>query len=1016
MALIKSPKADVMLIINRFLTVFASSACGLINLHSTGPPMHFPPIAALPVHSKRLRRSPRSALLATTALTLAGTVVATVLTLAPTSASANDYSLSGGPAISFASNVNPWPVWSGSIAFNITSTQNSSLYAWSQNLTASAAPVTWNVNASINSALEGIYTTAWASDITANINGAITSGGVGVRLWNNFATDGGSTTVRGNGSINAGSHGIWVFYTNGAVTIDGFGGGITAGGVGVLVETGGTGAWTAAAREAINIGQNQVLGPINSGSDGISVITLYNPSGEGDIKIHASSINSTAGNGVSVVTQQANTTVVTDGLVNAGVNGIAVATTSGNIDVTTNGAVTGGIDGIYAASTTGDVTVTNNAKVSSTAGGGLTAGIVLSAIGGKGLINANADVYGNNAGIYTIAGAAGTTTNIAAGVTVWGKNYGVVASGGVNVVNNFGTITTAADYGKTSLGSVGPTDTAVTPAFWSWGNTSATLNNFGIVTGGLASDTGSTTINNAGILNLLAASQTTTGMTINNSGLMNVYAGTTTLLGATVTNQDGGFIDLTNNSAATDSLVIQNFSAKAGSFLNLNFDSKASNNAALGWDNSTDGKGTADTIVVTSLSSPTSSSTINLSFINGLPTSMAGAVALVYTGKNLNAPTLGSTLSASQFYKLGFDPSNGRIVYSLVDDGQGGVYLEWAPNVSAGSLGGYLGGTVGNPESKSGAVAVAAGAFGGLGGVGGGGGVSSGASGQVGDAAADAAQDMQSGGKKGEESCKRRLGWNVWTQGDVSSTTFSGSKSGSGNARAGSLGVEHDLGRYLGASCGTLVAGVFSTVGYASTALSSGTNATNSYGLGTYARVATPWGLYGSVVAGWTNTNADLFNSAYNAWAKQTGKASAVVGMVGLTREILPSLWFDLRGFASTGAVKGDGFFDTNNFKIDYTRHNLTTFGASLGFNYRLAEGISAFLRGGERWVHQNDRISAFSGNAIRGGSFNARFTVIEGGLAATVLENVNLSAAAHYNKGSNSSEVGGAARALIKF
>ena len=141
-----------------------------------------------------------------------------------------------------------------------------------------------------------------------------------------------------------------------------------------------------------------------------------------------------------------------------------------------------------------------------------------------------------------------------------------------------------------------------------------------------------------------------------------------------------------------------------------------------------------------------------------------------------------------------------------------------------------------------------------------------------------------------------------------------------------------------------------------------------------------------------------------------------LVGMVGLTREILHGLWFDLRGFASTGAVKGDGFFDTNNFKIDYTRHNLTTFGASLGFNYRLAEGISAFLRGGERWVHQNDRISAFSGNAIRGGSFNARFTVIEGGLAATVLENVNLSAAAHYNKGSNSSEVGGAARALIKF
>jgi collagen type VII alpha len=647
------------------------------------------------------------------------------------------------------------------------------------NVGTGAAPV-----GAATGALNGIVVTGGTGDIT--VNATSVTGTAGNGIWTLSGT--GDQSITATGLVTAGLNGVLSGTTTGNITTSTAG--VNSTGFGVVTTTIGG---NTAVRDTATI--NAVNTAIwTSGATGNTTVTANNVRSTGNFGIFSTSTSgnntiSTTGtidgatNGILSVTSSGNTVVTGNGTsaVTGGIEGIYVnPTTTGNATITDfasvtgdragiwtvagsgvtsiqgNGPITGnGNWGVLSQSITGDINVGNSAT-----NGVITGALIgLQATSGTGNINVttNADVIGTgNIGLYTSSagntvntitagnvtggiwgmdtlaqGTGNITNNIAAGSTVSGGVVGLITGtiGGTSTTNNAGIITTTGDTG--AAGTVGGL------ANWSIAGTNI-VNNTGQLIGGVATAGFAHTLNNAaGAVWTPSANGNafaSVSDTVNNAGIINIRAGTTTFAGLeALNNRAGGHINMAYNGAATDNLAVVNISANAGSAVTFNFDAAGANNSALGFDNSANGLGTADTIVVTGTSAPQMTSIVNL-VTSGTPASLTGSVALIYTGVNLVAPAAGAVITSSSFYTFGTgNPSAGATRYYLVDDGRGGVYLQWAPNLSAAALGAYggaVGAGAGSGTGSSGsgtttpgsAIGGAAGTSAGIGGVGLGGG------------------------------------------------------------------------------------------------------------------------------------------------------------------------------------------------------------------------------------------------------------------------------------------------------
>jgi hypothetical protein len=868
----------------------------------------------------------------------------------------------------------------------------------------------------INAVGYGVHTLGWAKDTTITTTGTVNSTAstaiYGTSTDGNITVSGdgtgvvkgalegitldpvagiGNATVKDFVSVTGARTGLWLLPDTGNVTVDN---------VGTVTGTTVDGILAATLGGNISIQNTGNTGGINGAVDAVYANALT-----GDINIGGTATN---------------------GVITGGANGInAVTAGKGNIAITTNKDVTGtAVDGIIAW-----------------AGGGGAGNVAIDVTGG----NVTGLIYGIDARDF---GTGNAGVNIAAGSTVKGTTEGLVTAtvSGTATTNNAGIIKNTVDTGAASdsgaLAILAFTGTNV-------------VNNTGQIIGGVATSDLSFTLNNiaGGVWTpnavLLANPFAGVSDTVNNAGLINIRTGTTTFAALEAFNNlSGGNINLAYSPAATDTLNVLNFSPKAGSIITTNFDASA----PLGVGDAGT-LGTADTIVVFGTSTPVAVSKVNIVATGGTngagePAPLTGSVAIVQTaaGGILAAPKVGDTLVASTFYTIGAgDPTTGLRVFALVDDGKGGVYLQWVPNVSATSLGGFGGavaaasasGTSGGPTggSSSGtfspgaAIASAAAGLSGVGGVGlSGGPTGGGAAGHVADMAAGSvlplnttmlgqdagAADAGDNGQlpAGTMNCSSNGQTNAWVQGEVSRSNYSHGGDGRNDNLSG--GVETTLGETTGFGCNRLALGIFGFTGDTVTSWSTGRAKTSDNGVGGYIRAASAIGLYGSLLGAASWSDSDLTNNAYGSTANKNATNFTGVATIGYIARLAADAAIDLRTYVAYGNADGDGFKDSKGIAVSGTNDDLVTVGASLGLYAPIAPSTQGFVRGGVKWAQVDSSITAFG--VKQSGSVNEVAGSAEAGFVANAGGGVQLGISGFGEFSDSTTTYGGRAHVGVKF
>jgi hypothetical protein len=871
--------------------------------------------------------------------------------------------------------------------------------------------------ASVNGLRNGIYVVGSAGTTSVQGNGPITGSTLNGIVVGPSSGDVNIGTTATNGVIAGGVNGIWVNNTlagkNTIVQNNNITGGTAGSGIVTGAQTGATSITaTAATTGGVGIWAVSTTGNILADGKGTGKATgtvtdgiLYGTASGNATVQNFAAVNG-ARNGMYVVGSAGTTSIqgngLTGGVTGTALNGIVVGPSSGNVNIgtsATNGVITGGVNGIWVNNSggAGNTAITVDKNVTGTAGDGIL----------------STTLSGNQ------------TNTITGPAVVQGALYGLATATttGTATTNNTGTIQNIGD-------AVGAASNPGLQAVWLGSGTNVVNNNAGgqiiggFTTGGIAS----TLNNNAAAVwtPSLANSFGAVNDTVNNAGLINVRAGTTTFAGLeNLNNVAGGKINMAYNAAATDNLVTQNFSPKAGSAINVNFDAAGTNNAALGFD-SANGKGTADTIVVTGVATPQAKSTVNLVATGGAPTSLTGSVALVYTGVNLVAPTPGATITQSANYAFGTgDPSNGKTVYYLVDDGKGGVYMQWAPNLSAASLGGFGGAIGGGAQSAPGsAIGSVAGGSAGLGGVGlGGGPAGGGVAGRIGDMAASNATPSNSSVKVGStkdgyeggdvvSQCHQGRYAQAWGQVEGERTRYTGGFSGRSESLSG--GAEVDIGRLAGLGCSKLAVGVFGFTASGSSNWASGSSNSDNSGFGGYLRASTSLGLYATAMGASNWSDAKLANLIYGSTATKDARGITASGAVGYLLSFGQGTALDFRGFASNAHNKSGPFTDSVGITVSETKDGILTYGVSLGVHQAITSNLQAFVRAGLKKSELDSSVTAFDNT--RKGSVSARATGLEAGLVGNIGKDVEIGVTGFGSFSDGANGVGGRAHLGIKF
>jgi hypothetical protein len=803
-------------------------------------------------------------------------------------------------------------------------------------------PITANVGIEVVQLLDAVNNGAIkinASNITADAGYGIHTLG-----W------GQDTLINVTGTLDAAGTGIYSTASTGNITVGGNGTGIVDGGVGGVI--------------------------LNSGIGGSA----------GNVTVEDFTSVTGATTGIWLVTNQGSANVNNAGAITgkAG-HGILASTLGGDVNIgnlDTNGVILGSATGIDASALAGgDITIVTDANVTGTAAWGMRT----VAVNGDINIDVNAgNVTGGLRGIEasTLLGSGNIVIDIAAGSTVQGTAYGLLTASGTGtaIVNNLGTIKDTTDTGAAS--------DAGGDAIWAYAGTN-TVNNTGNITGRVHS-TGST----AFTLNNLVGATWIPGIGGNlfagvadkvaNAGTILVRTGSTVFAGLeTFDNLAGGHIDLGYGPGAIDDLTVVNFSAKAGSKITANFDPELPNNSGAGYDNSTNGLGTSDTIVVTGVSTPEAKSDIAIVSASADPSALAGSVSVIYTGVNKNAPTVGSHVTSSAFYKFApsTDPTTAAVKFYLVDDGNGGVYLQWLPHLTNLSTGGFGGGTL-TTDDGSGADADGTGANGGAGADGAGAGVGlnlasdkgngndaggnygSGKNGSGGASALSTAAGMlgsslggfgATGGPSGggviarlgdttantlmfpedPAPCAKGEMTTAWAMGSGASTSFG--SGGGGSFYGVAAGIETDMQGTFTQSCGHSAIGAFGFQNWADDSWDTGTLGSDSTGFGVYARAASEsTGFYGLLMGAAAWSKNDFFNRVFQSTGDQDSLGLSAMTAIGYVLPLNKKTHLDLRAFAAYGNIGTDPFTDSRGLTVDDMDTDIFSTGVMVGAHYKI--------------------------------------------------------------------------------
>lgn len=761
---------------------------------------------------------------------------------------------------------------------------------------------------------------------------------------------------------------------------------------------------------------------------------VYSTNGTGAVNVSNNGvITGTSGWGVYATTTSGAITIDNNAAVIGGGTGVSAISSSGAINVNGNGAITGtDYWGFYASTRgAGDINIGNSAFNGVITG--QTLGIEARQYGtGDINISTNADVTGtNNWGALAWSTNGNTNVNVTAGnITggVIGLDARAFGSGNVNTTIAGSSIIQGGTTGYYTGTISGTSTTNTAGLIRSEGDTGAAgtaggsaivivagtnvINNTGQVIGRQASAGLAYTFNNTstGVWTPGTGANTFANVrdTVNNAGLINVRTGTTSFNGLeNLNNLAGGNINLAyGGAAATDNLITLGFRPQIGSSVTLNFNATAANNAALGFDNSANGLGTADTIVVAGAATPQARSTINL-ISQGTPTSLTGSVALIYTGVNLVAPTAGANLTQSANYEFGAgsNPSSGRTVYFLVDDGNGGVYLQWKPNASAAAMagfGGAFGKAAGGGGGAGAAITSASGGSAGVGGVGlGGGPTGGGAAGQV--------ADLAAGSSTGCSKARSILGWGAL---EGERTRFSG---GGGQSSSLTGGVDFETSAPLQMGCGNRLGfGFFGASGHSGSHGESGTSNGDSTGVGAYVRATSVTGLYASLLGsvGWSDTK--LTNAVIGSTADKNAKSQTGAAAIGYVARLNKATTLDLRSFASISRNKADPFADTAGISISESTDNIFTYGGSIGLQQMLTSHVQGFVRAGIKKSELDSSITVFGNNLT--GSTTGVASSIEAGFVGKLGEQMQIGVSGYGTRSEGVTGYGGRAHLGIKF
>jgi hypothetical protein len=916
---------------------------------------------------------------------------------------------------------------------------------------------------SIDAFIDGVYlntlsATDGLGDITVqNFTGGIKGGNNGVTV--NFGTGGtlgdvlvsnngdisgtirngietysfGDTTITDNGNVKGAINGIAANFAwaspgdvkisgNGNITGGGTGSGIVAGsGTGDIdisadkITKGGTGIWAVSSLGGDVKADGGGTGDLTGTTvDGALVQTLGNATVDKFATVKG------LRNGIYVSGTGAGTatSVQGNGLVGAieGTtgNGIVVGPTRGDVnigDVATNGIITGGINGIWVNGSTGDTNIVTDKNVSGSMSGGW--GILTTTTSGDNTVHVKAGTVKGNAALeVSTVGAGNVDTTIDADAIINGTTWGYVTTtaGGTGVTDNSGTIRTVADNGLSG-------DTGLVATVWVKGGTGNIINNNsgGEIFGGFTDAGLNTVFNNktGAVWDAALANAMNATSTINNTGIINIRQGATVGVGVT-NNQSGGLIDLTyggTSPLATDYLYTYGYNALGGSNTNFNVDYTLANGSgveALADDHSSDGLGTADTIGSIANPSPTAGAIINLVNVGGPKIATSGSIALILPSANAAGMVdpglggLGSLVQSSNYVYGAGDQNSGAVKVVLQEDAFGGLYLRWAPNITASSMAGFTGGAVLGDEATSGASA--SGATAGLAGMGAGLG-SGGVAGSIADAAGASAgnNDGCSVGKDGQDDTYSNAS-RAWISGTGSSSSFDGGSTGWDIGTA--IGIEHDLGSQAGIGCGDLAIGLFAAYGQYGSDSASGSTDGAAKGGGVYLKAATKEGFYATGVVGASWSEADMTNSVFGSTATQGSFGYMGSVALGYSAAVSDSFGIDGRVFGTIAHSEGDGFTDSVGIVVDGSSADVRTVGFLLGANADLGSSTTAFVRGGAKWMTVDQEISAFGITVA--GTAEVFVKTIEAGIESEIGNGATFSAKAFGDFTDNSDSYGG--------
>jgi hypothetical protein len=749
-------------------------------------------------------------------------------------------------------------------------------------------------------------------------------------------------------------------------------------------------------------------------------------------------------NGIYVLGSAGTTSIQGNGLVGGitgtVLNGIVVGPSTGDVNigtVATNGVITGGVNGIWVNNTgAGNTDIVVDQDVTGSLSGGW--GILSTTVNGNNTVTVNAGTVTGNAALeVTTVGSGNVLTTIAADAIVDGTTWGYVTTtiSGTGVANNSGLIKTTADTGAADLAGSG------LAVYAKAGDN--TVNNLagGEITGGITTAGIAFTLNNeaGGVWTpSLANSFGAITDTVNNAGLINIRTGTTVFAGLeTLTNLAGGVIDLTyGGTQSTNSLVVGGtFAPLAGSTIIQAFNPALANNSSFGTDSSSNAKGTADTILASAVA-PGAKSTINLKTVGGAAAvngliGTSGSVALVQGTTFLLDPGKGASAKFvnSAFYTLVGDPSTGAVKFNLTDAADGGVFLQWSPNITAASLGAFgsaVGASSNRALSKGTALALASGGLNGVGGFGNSGGpTGGGAAGQVADLAAGGVMSLDSlgsansggggslkdGGYSGP-ACPSDGRGSAWAAGDVSSSNSTGGGDGRSNNLAG--GVEANVGDAADLGCRRLAVGVFGFTGDSTNSWSTGRDKSSNDGIGAYLRASSAMGLYGSLLGAVSWSDHDLSNLVFNSTANKNATGISGVATIGYVARVGGNASVDLRTYVAYGNVDGDGFTDSQGITVSGSNDDLLTVGASAGVYAPIAPSTQGFVRGGVKWAQVDSSITAFG--ITQSGTVDEVSGSVESGFVAHTSDGVELGASGFGEFSDSTTSYGGRAHVGVKF